>query len=138
MIGEIELVGRIIFSLLAGGLIGIERELGHEPAGLRTHMLVCLGAMLFTAMSFEAAGTFDPTRIASGIVTGIGFLGAGTIFKDKDRVKGLTTAADLWVIAAIGMAIGFGYYVMAAVSTVLLFGVLSAKKFFIDPKKTAN
>lgn len=136
LVGELELVARIILSLLLGGLIGLEREIGKEPAGLRTHMLVALGSTLFTAISF--ANDTDPTRIAASIVTGIGFLGAGTIFKEQDRVKGLTTAADLWVIAAIGMAVGVGYYFMALVSTLVVLLVLVTKRFFSDRKKQAT
>ena len=137
MITEFEIIGRVFLALLFGGLIGLEREINKEPAGLRTHMLVCLGSALFTVMSFEAAGQIgDPSRIAAGIVTGIGFLGAGMIFRDHDNVKGLTTAADLWVIAAVGMAVGFGYYTMALISTALVLTVLTAKKVFVEGKKT--
>ncbi len=136
VIGEVELVVRIVLSLLLGGLIGLERELGKEPAGLRTHMLVSLGATLFTIMSFSIGGA-EPERIAANIVVGIGFLGAGAIFKEQDRVKGLTTAADLWVIAAVGMAIGLGYYFMAIVSTAFVLAILVAKRLFSEGKRRA-
>ncbi len=136
MIGELELVVRIILSLLLGGLIGLERELGKEPAGLRTHMLVSLGATLFTIMSFSVSAS-EPERIAANIVVGIGFLGAGTIFKEQDRVRGLTTAADLWVIAAVGMAIGLGFYFMAVVSTAFVLTVLVGKRLIAEGKRQA-
>lgn len=125
---EYEEIIKVVIALVLGGLIGLQRELDQEPAGLRTHMLVCLGSTLFTMLSLTAPANSDPTRIAAGIVTGIGFLGAGTIFKDNDRVKGLTTAADLWVIAGIGMAIGFGYYALGIASTIIILLVLVVKK----------
>ncbi len=129
MIAESEMLIRVFLSLLLGGIIGFERELDNEPAGIRTHMLVCLGATLFTVISISIATTSaDSTRIAAGIVSGIGFLGAGAIFRGQDRIKGLTTAADLWVLAAIGMAVGVGYYLMAIVASIFLFIVLFFKK----------
>jgi putative Mg2+ transporter-C (MgtC) family protein len=111
-----------------GGLIGFERELSDQPAGFRTHMLVSLGAALFTVAGaygvegvFEAHGAtirYDPTRIAAQIVTGIGFLGAGAIIQQGFSVRGLTTAASLWVTAAVGLSVGLGYYTGAAVTSV--------------------
>ena len=128
MLGDLELAGRIVLALALGAIIGWEREHDEEPAGLRTHMLVILGATLFTIMSFSISGTADPSRVAAGIVTGIGFLGAGAIFRAENKIKGLTTAADLWVLAAIGMAVGIGYYVAAIVSAVLVFAILYIKR----------
>jgi putative Mg2+ transporter-C (MgtC) family protein len=123
-----ELVLRVILAAALGGAIGAERELRERGAGLRTHMLVSVGAALFTLVSaygfsdFEFSTpkgvTIDPTRIAAQIVTGIGFLGAGAIIRQGISVRGLTTAATLWVVAAIGLASGAGYYSAAVVTTV--------------------
>ncbi len=128
MIIEMLLVERLVISAILGGLIGVEREIHDKPAGFRTHVLVCMGAALFTLVSMSFAGTdpsfIDASRIAAGVVTGIGFLAAGSIFRDKDRVQGLTTAADLWVLAGIGMATGFGYYSLAITATIIALIVL--------------
>ncbi len=133
-ISEYDVLLNLFLALLFGGLVGLQRELSEEFAGLRTHMLVCAGSTLFTILSLSFPGA-DSSRVAAGIVTGIGFLGAGTIFKEKDRIKGLTTAADLWMIAAIGMAIGMSYYLVAAFSTALILVVLIFKKIFFREKK---
>jgi putative Mg2+ transporter-C (MgtC) family protein len=109
-------------SLLAGAIIGAEREYRSKNAGFRTIILITLGSTLFTIISYVMAGSYDPARIASNIITGIGFLGAGAIFKEGVTVKGLTTAAVIWVSAAIGMAIGIGQYAFAGV--VLFFVML--------------
>ena len=102
-------------------MLGFERELRGQPAGLRTTGLVTAGACLFTGLGLlPFAGKTDPTRIAAGIVTGIGFLGAGSILRQGEDIKGLTTAASIWIAAAIGMAAGFGYYVTAIISTALV------------------
>jgi len=102
-------LGTLVLAVLLGALIGIERERHDRPAGLRTHILVCLGSALITLVSRDLAGTrFDPGRIAAQIVSGIGFLGAGTIFRQGSLVRGLTTAASLWVVAGIGMATAGG------------------------------
>jgi putative Mg2+ transporter-C (MgtC) family protein len=129
-----EVIVRLGLASILGGAIGLERELREREAGLRTHLLVALGSALFTVVSaygfheFEfsrASGvTFDPTRIAAQIVTGIGFLGAGAIIRQGLAVRGLTTAASLWVVAAIGMAAGAGYYSAAAIATVLVIATL--------------
>ena len=121
---------RLALAAGLGGAIGLERELREREAGLRTHMLVSVGAALFTLVSAYAwrdfhfsnrAGVvFDPTRIAAQVVTGIGFLGAGAIIRQGVSVRGLTTAATLWVVAAIGLASGAGYYSAAVVATVLV------------------
>ena len=125
-----EVVIRIVLAAALGGAIGLERELREREAGLRTHMLVSVGAALFTMVSAyawtdwrfsnEEGLVFDPTRIAAQVVTGIGFLGAGAIIRQGLSVKGLTTAATLWVVAAIGMASGVGYYEAAFVTTALV------------------
>ena len=114
----------LLLAVALGALVGIEREMTAKPAGLRTHMLVSLGACLFTvvSVSFE----IDPARIAAGIVAGIGFIGAGTIWAEKDKVKGITTAASLWATAAIGLTAGIGDYPLAAVVTVLVVIILAS------------
>lgn len=129
MLAESILFERLIISAVLGGIIGVERELHSKPAGLRTHVLVCVGATMFTLLSIsisspESAGV-DISRIAAGVVTGIGFLAAGSIFMEKNRVRGLTTAADLWVLAAIGMSVGLGYYLLALVATAIALLVLT-------------
>jgi putative Mg2+ transporter-C (MgtC) family protein len=123
---ELDMVVRLIVSIMAGGLIGWERERRDKPAGFRTHILVAMGSTLFTILSIYAfGGNYDPSRVAAGIVLGVGFLGAGTIIRgDGGRVVGLTTAASVWVVAAIGMAIGTGFYLLGIVATALVFIVL--------------
>ncbi len=112
----------VIFSLLAaaffGGVIGYERHIHDKPAGLRTNILICLGACVFTIISTNLAGS-EPGRIAAQIVTGIGFLGAGAIIQSGGSVHGLTTAAGIWIVAAIGMACGAGMYFLALIATVI-------------------
>ena len=125
-----EVLLRIILAGVLGGAIGVEREFREREAGLRTHMLVAVGAALFTIVSAYAwtdfqfstreGVTFDPTRIAAQVVTGIGFLGAGAIIRQGLSIRGLTTAAILLVVAAIGMASGAGYYSAAVITTVLV------------------
>ncbi len=122
-----EVLLRVVLAGLLGGAIGVEREIREREAGLRTHLLVAVGAALFTIVSaygwhdfhFSARSgiTYDPTRIAAQIVTGIGFLGAGAIIRQGFSVRGLTTAATLWVVAAIGLAAGAGYYSAAVITT---------------------
>jgi putative Mg2+ transporter-C (MgtC) family protein len=126
----LEVLARVALAGALGGAIGAERELRERGAGLRTHMLVSVGAALFTLVSAygwsdftfsQASGvTFDPTRVAAQIVSGIGFLGAGAIIRQGLSVRGLTTATTLWVVAAIGMASGAGYYSAAAITTGLV------------------
>ena len=100
---------QLVAAAVLGALVGMERERGEHPAGLRTHILVAVGAALFTLISREMAGTrFEPGRIAAQIVSGIGFLGAGTILRQGNVIRGLTTAASLWVVAGIGMAVAVG------------------------------
>lgn len=126
----LEILLRVALAAVLGGAIGFERELREREAGLRTHMLVAVGAALFTLVSAyawtdwhfsNASGVvYDPTRIAAQVVTGIGFLGAGAIIRQGLSVRGLTTAATLWVVAAIGMATGAGFYTAAVITTVLV------------------
>jgi len=120
---RLELLGGLILATVLGGAIGWEREHAQKPAGLRTNILICLAATLFTDISIQAGsapGVGDPGRIAAQIVTGVGFLGAGTIIQSRGTVTGLTTAATFWIVAAIGMAIGYGAYVEAAGTTLLV------------------
>lgn len=115
---------RLVLAVLLGGLVGFERESHNRPAGFRTHILVCVGSaliMLLSAYGFSemAGGNYavDPSRIAAQVVTGIGFLGAGTILRQRGSIKGLTTAASIWVVSGIGLAVGIGFYVGAAMAT---------------------
>ena len=131
-----EILFRIIAALAAGGLIGLERSHRGRPAGFRTHALVCLASSLLMLVTVyeqhwipRAVGAtlvLDPTRMAQGIMTGIGFLGAGAIIKEGFTVRGLTTAASIWVTSAIGILMGIGFYFAAVVGTVLVLGTLSA------------
>ena len=109
-----DIILRITLAFFFGGLIGVDREYMNKAAGLRTLILICIGSCLYTIFSIVIAER-TPDRIASNIVTGIGFIGAGVIFKEENRVKGLTTAASIWVTAAIGMGIGGGYYWAATI-----------------------
>jgi len=124
---ELNLALRLTVGLVLGAIIGFERELHRQPAGFRTHSLVSLGAALFTVVSaFGFAGpTVDPTRIAAQIVSGIGFIGAGTILQFRGHIRGLTTAASLWSVAAIGTAAGAGLFVVAITGTILILVILS-------------
>jgi putative Mg2+ transporter-C (MgtC) family protein len=116
---------RLLLAALLAGAVGLEREVMRKAAGFRTHMLVGLGAALFTLLSIEGfGGDGDPARVAAQIVTGIGFLGAGAIFREGATVKGLTTAAGLWAVAAIGMAAGAGLTALATVSATIVLLVL--------------
>lgn len=127
---DLQIVIRILLSGLIGGLIGLERELHGHDAGLRTHILVCVGSALIMLTSvhlfdiYKAQGVTDPARIAAGVVTGIGFLGAGSIMRSQDGIKGLTTASSLWIVAALGLSIGCGFYLPSVVVTVLVLVVL--------------
>ena len=128
---DLELLGRLVVAALLGGAIGAERELNDQPAGLRTHMLLTIGACLFTLVSAYGFGRgTDPSRIAAQIVTGIGFLGGGAIVRYGLTVKGVTTAASIWATASVGVAIGAGSYVLgiggAVLTVATLFGLRSA------------
>lgn len=117
---------RLLMALAMGGVIGLEREWRHKASGLRTNMLICMGAALFTMLSAVLAGDNSPNKgqVASNIVQGIGFLGAGLILHTGSRVLGLTSAATVWVVAAIGMACGAGLYVEAVIATVIVYCAL--------------
>ncbi|PIO04334.1 hypothetical protein COT48_00995 [Candidatus Woesearchaeota archaeon CG08_land_8_20_14_0_20_47_9] len=132
MISNPELIMRLVAAAVLGSFIGMEREWHRRPAGLRTHMLVCVSSALITMLSMYAFNQSDPARIAAQIITGIGFIGAGTIFRHKDTVTGITTAATLFVVAAIGIGIGSGFYLATGVGTVLMLATLGLR--FLEPK----
>lgn len=125
----------IIFSIIIGGIIGIEREYQLKSAGLRTMILVTLGSCMFTMLSLNLGEEGSPDRIAANIITGIGFVGAGVIFKEENRVSGLTTAVTIWICAALGMTIGAEYYkeaIIGSVSVVLLLIIFKNIQNVID------
>lgn len=130
MISDIDIIFRLVLSVILSGFVGLERQVHRRTAGLRTHILVCLGSCLIMLTSlfifdiYKAHVLSDPARIAAGVVTGIGFLGAGTIIVARGGVKGLTTAASLWVVAGVGLAVGCGFYIAAVTTTVLALMVL--------------
>jgi putative Mg2+ transporter-C (MgtC) family protein len=125
LISELEITARLLAACIFAGVIGWERERTFHPAGLRTHILVCVGSALVMVISMYAFDAFiaapkDPARLAAQVVSGIGFLGAGTILREGVSVKGLTTAASLWVVAGIGLAAGSGFYYAAILTTLLV------------------
>ncbi|MFH1413415.1 MAG: MgtC/SapB family protein [Candidatus Omnitrophota bacterium] len=130
MLTDNQVILRLILSVVLSGFIGLERQVRRRYVGLRTHILLCLGSCLIMLTSLYVFDIYkdkvplDPARIAAGVITGIGFLGAGTIIRDKERVKGLTTAASLWVVAGIGLAVGVGFYLASIVTTILALVVL--------------
>ncbi|NLZ52204.1 MAG: MgtC/SapB family protein [Thermoanaerobacteraceae bacterium] len=147
-LGYFELTVRLVLSIFLGGMIGLERETINKPAGFRTHILVCLGSTiimlvsLFIFTEFSDMTNVDPGRIPAQVISGIGFLGAGTIIIEGANVKGLTTAASLWTVAAIGLAVGVGFYYGAILATFLIlltlitFNRLEAfilKKVYLQP-----
>lgn len=118
---------RLLAAASLGALLGLERELSAQPAGFRTHLLVGLGAGVFTVAGADVSGA-DPARVAAQVATGVGFLGAGAILRDRGSVKGLTTAASLWVTAAVGVACGLGSFSTAAAAAVVALAALTALK----------
>ena len=130
MSSDLEMVLRLLLAVGLGALIGLEREHAKKPAGLRTHLLVCVGAALFTIASIYGFGEgADAARVAAGVVAGIGFLGAGTIISTGGGLlAGLTTAASIWAVAAIGLAAGAGLYIPATVATVIIVIILMLPK----------
>lgn len=131
MPNDVQIVFRLIMGVVLGGLVGFEREIHNKKiAGLRTHILVSTGSTLIMLTSlyiFELYGKsapMDPARIAAGVITGIGFLGAGTIIRSRTSVTGLTTAASLWTVAAIGLAVGCGFYIAAYATTAIVLAAL--------------
>ena len=127
---ELEMMGRLVLAAVLGGVIGLERESLSRPAGFRTHILVSIGSSLLAMVSFhvtavhQGVAAADPGRIAAQVVSGIGFLGAGTILRAGVTVRGLTTAASLWTVAGVGLAVGVGLYLPAVVTTVIVLGAL--------------
>lgn len=136
MISDTDTALRLILSILLGGLVGYERQASNKAAGLRTHVLVCMGSCLIMILSMNVYRTVegltnaDPARLAAQVISGIGFLGAGTIMKEGPLVTGLTTAASIWVVSAIGLAVGFGYYMGAILATILAFATLTVLYHF--------
>lgn len=130
-----QIILRLILSVFLSGLIGLERQIHRRSAGLRTHILVSLGSCLIMLTSlyvfdiYKDKVAIDPARIAAGVITGIGFLGAGTIMREREGVKGLTTAASLWLVAAIGLSVGIGFFVASISATVLALIVLFFLRF---------
>ncbi|MDD2774059.1 MAG: MgtC/SapB family protein [Elusimicrobiales bacterium] len=119
---DFDILLKLSVSLLLGGAIGLEREFHEKPAGLRTNIIICIGATIFTIVSLLVGKKYgqDPGRISAQIVTGVGFLGAGAIMREGSKISGLTTAAGIWLISAIGMAVGYGYYPLAFGATALV------------------
>ena len=129
---ETEILIKLLLSAGLGALIGAERQLHKKPAGLRTHSLVALGTCLFTIMGSILVGETDDglSRVLQGVITGIGFLGAGIIFQARDRVKGLTTAAEIWSLSAVGILVGLGDFMTAIIATILILIILVPFKWF--------
>ena len=130
---DTDVLMRLIVATLLGGLVGMERQIHHKPAGLRTHILVSIGACMCMIVGISINKEFgdgiDPSRIAAQVVSGIGFLGAGTIMVTKASVKGLTTAASIWATSALGLAIGNGMFFAASVAAVIMVTVLLVFEF---------
>ena len=124
----LEIAIKLLIAVLIGGIIGAEREYHNKSAGLRTLMLICLGATLFTMFSMEIGAHTSPDRIASNIVTGIGFVGAGVIFMGGTGINGVTTAATIWTTAALGVGVGAGHQYIALAGCIILVGILYAFK----------
>ncbi len=130
MLTEVQMIIRLIFAAFLGGIVGIEREVHEKAAGFRTHILVCIGScvIMLTSMHmydiYKGIADVDPGRIAAQVVSGIGFLGAGTIIRSRVSIVGLTTAASLWSIAGVGLAVGSGLFIVSTVATVLILASL--------------
>ena len=133
----IDAIVKMALAVFFSGVIGYEREHSHRPAGFRTHILVAVGSTLvmmtseYVFQEYIGLGTFDPTRLGAQVISGIGFLGAGTILREGFSVKGLTTAASLWAVSCIGLAVGAGYYIGALVTTLVIYLTLNTFKRFI-------
>jgi putative Mg2+ transporter-C (MgtC) family protein len=141
---EMELCLRMVVAVICGAVIGAEREWHGKPAGLRTNILISLGAAIFTLISAKMAAQYngDATRVAAQIVTGIGFIGAGAIIRAEGGVHGLTTAATIWLVAAIGMCCGAGFYFLAGIATAIAFlvllGLVPIDRYFAKLRKRKN
>ncbi len=138
---HVEILIRIGLAFVFGGLIGLERENANRPAGYRTHLLVCVGSTLIMIVSISmhtVYGSADPSRIAAQVVSGIGFLGAGTIIREGVSIKGLTTAASLWAVSGIGLALGAGFYfssMIASLAILLTLAVFKRMENYVSVKK---
>jgi putative Mg2+ transporter-C (MgtC) family protein len=138
MASDFQMIMRLLLTLVLSGLVGLERQVHRRDAGLRTHILVALGSCLIMLTSlyvfdiYKDTVSMDPARIAAGVITGIGFLGAGTIIREPEGVRGLTTAASLWVVAGIGLAVGCGFIKVAIYTTVLVLLVLHLLRYIED------
>lgn len=131
---EIDIILKILLAAMLGGIIGMERELSHKEAGLRTNILIAIGSTLITILSFKIAAMgpgSDPARLTAQIVSGIGFLGAGAIIQARFAVHGLTTAATIWTVAAIGIAVGSGFYLVAFLVAIFVVIVLTVFKLLL-------
>jgi len=138
MISDFEVVLRLLLAVVLSGLVGLERETKGRAAGFRTHILVCMGSTLVMLtginlfFAYQGVAALDPARMAAQVITGVGFLGAGTIIQFRDSIRGLTTAAGLWASAGIGLAVGSGFYVGAISATLIvllaLFGLSSIER----------
>lgn len=142
-----EQVGKLLFAALLGAIIGVEREIGGHAAGLRTNIVIAVASALFTILSIDAFPIVgdaprDTARVAAQIVSGVGFLGAGALIRDRSGVKGLTTAAEIWLMAAIGMAVGAGAWAAATFTTILvaalLFGLRPVSAWLASRAPTPN
>lgn len=133
---------RLVLACALGGIVGFEREYKHRPAGFRTHILVCVGSALvmitseFIFRKYSGQVNMDPARLGAQVISGIGFLGAGTIIREGASIKGLTTAASLWAVACVGIAAGIGFYEGAIAATILIFTALRVLKRFEGRFKT--
>ncbi len=140
----LDAIFKMVLAVVFSGFIGYEREHSHRPAGFRTHILVAVGSALVMMTSgyifkeFEGLGNFDPTRLGAQVISGIGFLGAGTILREGFSVKGLTTAASLWAVSCIGLAVGGGYYIGAFIATVFIYLTLNTFKRFVTKGSPAK
>jgi putative Mg2+ transporter-C (MgtC) family protein len=135
---ELELFGKVLLAGLLGFMVGLERELMGSAAGDRTFSLVAIGSALFTALSFDVFGQVpgeSPGRIAANVLTGVGFLGGGMILKEGGTVRGLTTAAGIWAVAAVGMAVATDRYLLAVLATVLIMVVFGAERVLSIKKR---
>jgi len=127
-LSQVQIICQLFLAALLGSLIGLEREIKRKGAGLQTYSLVTIGACLFTVIAFSLARSidgFDPSQIIVAIALGMGFIGAGAIFRGEFRIEGLTTAAGLWTAAAIGLAVGANFYFLATIATFLVIGILA-------------
>ena len=132
---QLEMIFRLCLALVLAGVIGYEREKYSKPAGLRTHMVLAIGCTILTILSTSFPDTTDNSRLAAAIITGIGFIGAGTVLQTRERIVGLTTAASIWLTASISLAVGTRNYILALAGTILGYIVLESKPFNFSKKE---